>query len=54
MKQNILLETKDGIVKFQFEKCLKCKHHKSCYMDWEGNYHKGVPTGLSEDCLKDK
>lgn len=52
MKQNILKETKDGVVKLQFEKCIDCKYHKSCYIDDYGNYHKGVPTGLSEECLK--
>ncbi|MEG1597494.1 MAG: hypothetical protein RR359_04395 [Bacilli bacterium] len=54
MKQNILKETKDGVVKFQFEKCLDCKYHDDCYKDCKGNYHKGTPIGLSEECLEDK
>ena len=50
MKQNIIIDTKDGKVKLQLEKCIKCNYHNFCYLRNE-EYHKGVPSGLCEECL---
>ena len=52
MKQNIIIDTEDGKVKLQFEKCVKCEYHNFCYVTY-GEYHKGVPNGLCEECLMD-
>ena len=50
MKQNIMIETKDGRIKLQFEKCKTCDYHEFCYLD-NGVYHNRVPNGLSEECF---
>jgi len=53
MKQNVIVETKDGKVKYQFDKCIACSYHDFCYLDNDGHHHKGVPNGLCEECLTD-
>ena len=50
MKQNIVIETKDGKVKLQFDKCQNCKDYNFCYLE-NGVHHKSTPRGLSEECL---
>jgi len=52
MEQNIIIDTKDGKVRLQFEKCMTCKYHEFCYME-AGHYHKGTPRGISEECLEE-
>jgi hypothetical protein len=51
MKQNVIIDTKDGKVKIQFDFCTKCKHYDFCYLDSYGDYHKSTPSGLSEECF---
>lgn len=51
MKQNVIIDTKDGKVKLQFDKCIECESYKFCYLDSEGNHHKSVPNGLSSECM---
>jgi hypothetical protein len=50
MKQNIIIDTIDGKVKLQFEHCIKCKYHDSCYK-LDGKYHKRVPLFITQECV---
>jgi len=54
MKQNIVIDTKDGKVKLQFDKCINCKDYDFCYLDSDGNHHKSAPNGLSSECMNNE
>lgn len=51
MKQNILIDTKDGKINIKFERCITCKSYNFCYLDSDGLHHNGTPKGISEECL---
>lgn len=50
-KQNVEINTKDGVVKIFRGKCISCKYYGFCYLDEYGHYHKGTPKGLDEECF---
>ena len=33
MKQNVIIDTKDGKVKIQFDYCVDCSYYNFCYLD---------------------
>jgi len=52
MRQNVLIDTKDGKVKLQFDHCETCSYYEFCYVGSDGKHHKGVPHGLNPDCME--